>query len=565
MPLLRVPERLETLAVHALTTFALCDMGDALIANLAFKPPSQLNRRQRRRHCQHSVDASVFESDDDDDEEVSDDADAYAEPVKPMRTRSDRLQRCVHIMRCYFSYNIPAPVHDTVCAALFDRFPSSIARIKKMGMSRASMSHYLQQVNVIVALTECVVSAQLRRLDFERMPKMLRHVFYANLSLLSGLRFLNLSSLSGGWKTADMEPTVLAGIVEMPHLQYFCLNHDCTDAILLQLAESCPQLHTLDVSSSKHVSNESVNLLYRFGALRVVQLYRTSVTMEGYVNLLLRLPHLHDIGRYDEIGRALDYIVQQYAHVPPFGLRRFSSRFVTSGFLQTLAEHCPDLRHVSVFHNALICDLMLLCGCNELTELQLLSCDFFGDRVRDVLHVKGCNLTQLHLEHVDQIDMNALMYISQYCVDLHDLTFYNCEMVASTSLSIKRPGVPPFMNLRRLTMVALCDEQHVEFLLGGCLHVEYVRLGAMVPTTDSLFERVLAKNPMAWLSELRITESEELSVATAYRLVEVCPALQAMSEVTGWKGSSPEEWEAFRVFVRVNNMAVCLDTKMFAN
>lgn len=551
MPKLRAPERLETLAVHALTTFVLCDMGDMLIARLNC-------RLQPRMH---------HDSDDDDDDDHKANTKAPAVPDQPtiIATAAEQLHRSVLQLQRYFDYNIPAPAFDAVCADLFARFPLAIARIKKTGMSRSSMALHLQKVNVIVTLSECVASAQLTRLDFERMPKMLRNVFYAKLWRLSGLRRLNLSSLSGGWKTDDMEPVVLAGIVTMQHLQYLCLNYDCTDAILLTLAERCPRLHTLDVSSSKMVSNESMNLLYRFEQLHSVQLYRTSVSMEGYINLLLRMPHLQDIGRYDEIGRVLEYIVQHYPERSTFGLQRFSSRFVTTGFLQLLATNCPDVRFVSIFHNALLCDLMQLIGVNRLAELRLLSCDFFADRVRDVLHVKGCNLTHLHLEHVDEIDMNALMYISQYCPDLHELTFYNCEMVASTSMAIKRPAVPPFMNLRRLTLIAMCDERHVEFLLGGCLRVEYVRLGSMVPTTDGMLERVFGRNPMQWLREFRVMCSEELTVATAYRLVEMCGELVVLNEVDGWKGSAASEWEAFRVFLRDNNVAVCLDSKVFAD
>lgn len=521
MPQLRRPDTLESLSIRALIDL-ICKLGEQLLPMITALARSE------------ALTSAII-----------------------LETRVAQLQRI-------FDYNIPSTMYDAVCAELFRVVPLVLCKVKTRGMSRASMGEYLQKVNMIVSLSETIVSKHIRHLDFDQIPKMVRHVFYNRLDRMSGLRYLNLSSLSGGWKTEDMEPTVLNGIVNMSQLRYFCLNYDCTDSILLALAEACPHLHTLDVSSSKYISNDSVNLLFRFPALKNVQLYRTSVSMDGYLKLLLKMPQLHDVGRYDEIGRCLEHIVDHYpdSH-QTFGLTRFSSRFVTTRFLQILAEHCPDITFVSIFHNMLLCDLMHLCGINALSDLRLMSCDFFADQVRDVLQVKGCNLTHLHLEHVDEIDMNALMYISQFCPDLQSLTIYNCEMMASTSVYIRKPAVPPFMNLRRLTLIAQCDIDHVEFLLGRCLHIEYVKIGTMVPTDDLTFSRILDKNPMVHLRELSIFCSEELTIATAYRLVEVCSELAVLNELDGWKAIEPDELDAFKVFLKSNNLDVCVSSKRF--
>lgn len=520
MPKLRQPESLESLSIRALVEF-ICALGEQLLPVIA-----------RLARTEALTSAHILES------------------------RVAMLQR-------FFEYNIPAVLYDSVSDELFRAVPLFLGKVKTRGMSRTSMAEYLQKVNVIVSLCESVISKHSRHLDFEQIPKMVRQVFYNRLDQLKGLRYLNLSSLSGGWKTEDMEPTVLSGITNMSQLRYFCLNYDCTDSILLALAEACPNLHTLDVSSSKYITNDSMNILFRFPTLKNVQLYRTSVTMEGYVKLLLRMPHLHDVGRYDEIGRCLEHIVEHYPSCQKFGLTRFSSRFVTTRFLQILAEHCPNVTFVSIFHNLLLCDLMQLCGINQLSDLRLMSCDFFADQVRDVLQVKGCNLTHLHLEHVDEIDMNALMYISQFCPDLQSLTIYNCEMMASTSMYIRKPTVPPFMNLRRLTLIAECDINHLEFLLGQCFHVEYVKIGTMVPTDDDTFGRILDKNPLIHLRELSILCSEELSIATAYRLVEVCSELAILNELDGWQAIKPDELDAFKMFLQSNNIDVCVNSKRF--
>lgn len=519
MPKLKQPKSLEKLALKALVYY-LCDLGEKLMPIISTIAKCEAQKS------------------------------------------SDILESRVRILQKYFAYNVPCFLYDHLCGEVFIEVPQMIERIKSQLRPRSSMGEFLSKVNVAVSLTEVIISSNLKRLNFEIMPKMIRHVYYNKLAQLTGLEHLNLGSLSGGWKTSDMEPTVLEGVRQMVNLKTFCLNYDCTDNILLALAETCPKLHTLDISSSKCITNDSMNILFRFKNLRNVQLYRTSVSMEGYINLFLRLPYLEDVGRYDEIGRCLEYL-EHYPQHQTFHLKKFTSRFVTTKFLQILAEHCPNIYFVSIFHNVLLCDLMQLTAINKLQDLRLLSCDFFADQIRDVLHVKGCNLTHLHLEHVDEIDMNALMYISQYCPDLNVLTFYNCEMISSTSMYIQKPAIPPFMNLQRLTLVAACELFHLEFLLSSCFHIKCIILGTMVPTDDYTFNRILSKNPMAHLEELSIVCSDGLTIATVYKLLEICPCLTVLNELDEWQCISQNELETLKMYIKLNNLDLNIDSKRF--
>ncbi|XP_037050129.1 uncharacterized protein LOC119084311 isoform X1 [Bradysia coprophila] len=520
MPKLNQPKSLEHNAICALVNF-LCDLGKQLMPIIIALAKSEAQRS------------------------------------------SDILEHRIRFVQKYFEYNIPCFLYDPLCDRIVIEIPKMIDRIKRELRPGSSMGEYLSQVNVAVSLTEVILSSNLKKLDCDSMPKVIRHLFYNKLNALTGLEYLNLGSLSGGWKTCDMEPTVLNGIVSMKYLQYFCLNYDCTNNILLALLDSCPKLTSIDITSSKSINNDSVNILLRFKQLKCVQLYRTSISIEGYVKLLLNLPRLEDVGRYDEIGRCLEYIVDNYPDKQIFALKKFSSRFVTTRFLQILAENCPDIYYVSLFHNVLMCDLMMLVGINNLSDLRLLSCDFFADQVRNVIAVKGCNLTHLHLEHVDEIDMNALMYISQFCPDLKALTFYNCEMLPSTSMFIKKPAIPPFMNMERLTLIAQCDARHLEFLLSSCFKIKYIKIGTMVPTDDLSFERILTRNPMVHLDELSISCSAGLSIATVYKLVESCQNLSVLNELEGWELIDEMELETFRLFIETNNFDLNIASKRF--
>ncbi|XP_031627935.1 uncharacterized protein LOC116343820 isoform X1 [Contarinia nasturtii] len=473
------------------------------------------------------------------------------------------LRARVAILHDLFQYNVPCYLFDRLRMSLFSEIPRMVDRIKARRSIKTTQGEFMSQINVAVTLVETIIGPYLTYHNFEETPKVLQQIFYMRLKDMKGLEFLNLGSLTGGWKTDDMEPTIMLGLDNMSNLQYLSINYDCTDNLLLKLIEKCPRLTCLDLSSSKAVNDDSVNLLVRIPSLRFVNLHRTSVTMEGYIKLLLGLKKIEDIGPFDEIGRCLEYIADNYHDFKGFALKKFCSRYVTTRFLQIISEYCPEMQHVSIFFNMLICDLTALIGINKLSILHLLSCDFFSDQIRDVLAVKGCNLTHLHLEHVDQIDMNALMYISQYCPDLQVFTIYNCEMIESTSLYLQKPSIPPFMNLEKLTVIAQCDRRHLEFLWSTCLQIKVIKCGMMVPTTDELFEYILSRNPMEHLEELSILRSDGLTIGMAYKFVEICPKLTQLNELEGWSLIKEDELQLFKTFIKTNNLELNIESKRF--
>lgn len=476
---------------------------------------------------------------------------------------SNMLKNNIKVIKEIFLYNIPCFLYDRLRYEIFKEIPILIDQLKKRMDLRPAMGEFFSRCNIIISLSEIIMTSNLTHLNFEEMPKVIRHLYYNKLHLMTGLRALNLGSLSGGWKSTDMEPIILNGILKMKYLQHLCLNYDCTDNILLGLIESCPKIVTLDLSSSKSITNDSCNILVHLKSLKNLQLYRTAVSMDGFIKLLLNLPNLEDIGRYDEIGRCLEYIVDNYPDNQIFKLKKFTSRFVTTKFLQILCVNCPQIYYVSIFHNVLLCDLMALVGINKLCELRLLSCDFFADQIRNLLSVKGCNLTHLHLEHVDEIDMNALMYISQFCPDLKILAIYNCDLIESTSLSIRKLNIPPFMNLERLTLIAQCTLKHLAFLLSTCYKIQYIHLGTAVPTNDNLFNNILSSNSMLHLKELSILCSDGLTIATAYKLAEICDNLTELNELEGWTQIRDYELDLFKIFIKTNNIDLNIKSKRF--
>lgn len=467
------------------------------------------------------------------------------------------LSRHVNSIRSYLDYNVPWMVHDLLSTEAIRALSTLLEKTKQSLGFRGSMpGKFVSQMNVIVRMTEVLFTRNLTFISIDNIPKMMRSVFYSKLQMLSGLVYLNLGSLSGGWKTADMEGSVIEALKGLHNLKYLIINYDCTDNILHCISKNCKKIQKLDVSSSKCVTNESVYILIKLISLRSIQLYRTSVTLEGFAKLLVNCHNLEDIGRCDEIGRVLEFIDLTDSSAPPFKLKMYVSRYAPANHLQLAVDMCPDIRSVTVFHHNVHGDLMMLIGLKDLCELKLLSCDFYADQVKQILQVKGCNITHLHLEHVDQIDLNALMYISQMCPLLESFTLYNCTLIHHTSLYTKKLEIMPFRNLKKFTCVATCTDDQLFFILSNCLNVDYIHLGTAVNVTDEFMFKLLDKNPLIHLKEFRIMQSDFLSMLSVERIIQSCMSLEILLELESWSLLSDTDRDYIRNYIKISNFNI---------
>lgn len=463
------------------------------------------------------------------------------------------LQNSIERLNEALFANVPWYLFDKMSQVVLETVQELIIETRAYFDHCLPISIFVARMNVVVKMTLVAIHPQLKSIDFSAWPKVMRNVLYQNLSKMTGLEILNLGSGSGGWETSDIEKSILCGVVQMKNLVSLCLCFDCTDHILSVVGQNCSLLQKLDVTSSRSVTDRSVAALLTCFKLKQLLLYRTSVTVEGYAMLLSSLPELEDLGRCDEFGYILERVRLNKVK-GPFKLKNFQSRDVTTSHLYLLIEMCPRVTQVSIFHDERISDLTVLSHLDQLTELKLLSCDFFSDNVKALLEAKGSNLTWLHLEHVDEIDMNALIYISQYCPLLKKLVLYNCEFLDHTSISLRTLNIPPFRHLERITCIADCVQAHLEFLLSNCFNIRFIQLGSSTGIGDAIMAKVLAANPMKKLEELRILYSDDLSMQTVSLLMTHCENLRVLSELESWEGISKEELAAFRSEILEKNI-----------
>lgn len=465
-----------------------------------------------------------------------------------------KLQSMIQLMQSLLSSSVPLHLYDRISVAILAAIVDLINETRGTYNDYMVTTAFLSEVTVVLHLSEVAVGTNLRTIEFSVWPKIMRHVLYNKLNHMIGLRILDLGSGSAGWRTSDIEKLIINGVFVMPNLISFTLCFDCTDNIILALAQHCRKLQKIDVTASRSVTDRSVVSLLMCEHLREIKLFRTSMSIVGYADLFSEHLRIEDIGRCDQFGYVLEVLHEREGNSENvLHIKSFESRNFHLEHLDLLVDMCPYITSLCLLRDEGIDQLTALSALQNLRELKLLSCNFYTHGVRTLLEIKGSSIISLHLEHVDEIDLNALVEISQYCSNIKNLVFYNCELFEHVSNYPRKLTVLPFRSLERVKCVADCVNAHLEFLLSNCTNIRFIQLGSSTGISDLTMAKILSQNPMSKLEELKIAYGHDLSMNTVQLLIHNCDNLRRLSELENWQGISPTELCTFREDLKESN------------
>lgn len=205
MPKYKLVKHLEELSLNALVLY-ICDLGDQLMPLISQNFTLKRNiDKSDVSTCEENEDIDDIFEDREDEEAANADRRKSIENARrnsnQQKKASDILRDRIRFLHNIFQYNVPCFLYDKLCDRLFYEIPRMVERIKCNRSFKTTTGEFLCQVNVAVSLIEVAIGPYLTYCNLEEMPKILHQVFYARLKTLSGLEYLNLGSMTGGWKT----------------------------------------------------------------------------------------------------------------------------------------------------------------------------------------------------------------------------------------------------------------------------------------------------------------------------------------------------------------------------
>ena len=173
-----------------------------------------------------------------------------------------------------------------------------------------------------------------------------------------------------------------------------------------------------------------------------------------------------------------------------------SSPLPTYHQLQLTVTFCPDIEHVNLYVDEDLGHLLSpLSRLQRLHQVKLLACNFYSDRVDRLIREKGADLTLLHLEHIDQLDMAALRLIAQFCPNLEKLVFFSCDFLENFGPNPPEDTLPAASldKLQSLVCVSECSPAVIEFLLTQAKFLSTVQFGSTAWFNDDIVSSILVR------------------------------------------------------------------------
>ncbi len=471
------------------------------------------------------------------------------------RRASRMVDASVANLRQHLFSSVPWDAHqqlaDVILLQLANAVHNSKALYRQMNASPPESVH---EIRVLVRFAGLIVHPGVRSLNLAKMPKMLRDELYRHLEKLTGLTVLNLGSGNGESGRRKM----FLSLRSLVHLTTLALVSDCQNETLAVVGQNCPQLRTLDVNSSSSVSDVGAAWLLRCQKLSHLNLYHTSLSVQAYAQLLLGLPTLKSVGRCDVLGQVLEYIDLYNAASVSLALEDFHSRDMSYRQLKLLIKICPSLTQVNLYVDEDMGNLLEpLQELERLRELTLLACNFYTDGVDKLLRAKGHDLTQLHLEHIDELDMNALCCIAESCSSLRKLVFFSCDFVENFGQAyVDKAFAPqPFKSLEKLVCVSESAPNIIKFLLTHAENLRSVQFGSTAWFDDATVAELMTRGRVLRnVEEIRILRSYELTMKSVELLLHWCPKLRVLAEMDGWESVDPTELAQLRNRITAENL-----------
>ena len=430
-------------------------------------------------------------------------------------------------------------------------------------LSNAVTTSALKAISILVSTTKCTNDAFSKTGDdncrdiIENLITNALHLKISHLDLLSWPWFMgevllkhlkefhNLQMLKlwpGSWSPvwATVVSMLESDSCRMKNLVSFSMRCHCTDKVLQVLGNSV-QLQHLDVMSSIEVTDGCVGSLIKLKKLKVINMVSTSLSADGYSRLLTDIPQLSKLMWFDSSGQALKNV-----STTPLGLHSYEASHVTVTQLNILVHKCPYLTQISL--HWVQTDLSVLKELVYLRDIKLANCSALNSNLRQLLQVRGYNITSLELHEVTEVD---LVMIGIFCTNLRKMNLV-CNFQQHAEQYCIGMDIPLFKHLEELMYGSL----YSEYLFFNCINIKKMELSKCTNFTDNTVMTLLGKNPLKQLEVLTIINCGFISLNSVHMLLDSCDNLRVLEGLDTWGGVNKLQFAELCLEMKKKNLNI---------
>jgi hypothetical protein len=326
----------------------------------------------------------------------------------------------------------------------------------------------------------------------------------------------------------------------LTELQEFCFHVGCTREILIELSKHCPQLKNLSAQDSRLVDDSCIEHLLKLGQLRNVNVADTSISSNGYRTLLSGLPDVRNVIWFGLIDPVL-------MNLPAFlpSVRKFVGKVSDAALL---VRNCPNITELRLL--SLTEDVSDLGELRSVSDLSMLLTSWTVVRFGTVISRLGQTLTNLEMYQVVNINIDDLI---NYCVVLNSLIISYCHIIYSET---HYRELPHFQNLKQLTLRHNWGQFDFSPFLHLYVNLNVLNVVSIGQITDEFVGQIVRAGGFTNLTEFVADHCGNLSMETIFLLIESCPHLTKLGNISSWSAVAFEEFETVLNVLKDNNLSL---------
>ncbi|KPJ18690.1 hypothetical protein RR48_10634 [Papilio machaon] len=368
-------------------------------------------------------------------------------------------------------------------------------------------------------------------------------------------KHLTALNLKGVWVKDEHLPLFYQLIKNLTNLTTLNIPYMANDEVLKFIGEHNKVLKLLDVSGETDITEIGIDAMLTGNPQLTQSLTVVNIGIYGEENvdhtdvalLIRRLPNLTNLGSYSFVGKAIYYIHNndcppgfktklQYMHDARTNLRTMKAIVALCPMLETIYLEEPDQGVLQLIKDLSYVNKIKLnkFQCHELHQLL----DKIGYKI--ITLMLSASLGSFNFTR-----------IAETCTNLESLEFYQIQTATHEE-------EVPFNKLEHIEIIhGNLSMQCLKYLMTSSPRLKKLIIGDEILLDDCDMSRMLRRYKFPYLEAIWFPNAPRLSAETVELLIECCPKLQSLGQLSGWR-FTPDEMMLLRAIYASTNTDIIL-------
>ncbi|VVC90022.1 unnamed protein product [Leptidea sinapis] len=368
-------------------------------------------------------------------------------------------------------------------------------------------------------------------------------------------RHLTSLNLKGVWVKDENLPLMYDIIRNLSNLTSLNIPYIANDEVLKFIGEHNKVLKLLDVSGETDITEIGIDAMLTGNPQLTQSLTIINIGMYGEENIdhtdvalfIRRLPNLTNLGCYSYVGKALYHLYNndcppgftsklQYVHDIQTNMRTMKAIMALCPVIETIYLEEPDQGV-----------LPLLKDTKYINKIKLNK--FQCHELHQVLDKIGYKIITLMLSG-SRGSFNFTR-IAETCPNLESIEFYQCQTATHEEDVL-------FNKLEHVEIIqGNLSVSCLKYIMTGSPKLKKIIIGDEIQLDDNDMARMLRRYKFPNLEAVWFPNAPRLSLDTVELLMECCPKLSSLGQLSGWR-FSPDEMMLMRAIIASTNTDLVL-------